>query len=293
MTKIHLRDPFAAVPTGHCGIVSVNVTDQYTHTTCVLCRKRCTEKTFQPPIYEVAYVDQVVADPDAADDAPAIQPFVIDAHRWQAIRDRCGCGSCEVCRFLTQLAAEAHSDPWRATLRARAEKRTTRWASIGAALEAYVGHKADGYPVKGWGGTLEVTRMYGTFLQGGTVGTAAPQRAAHDVADMHRVLRSVARDCVVTIETTAPALDSDTAEVRTITGSSLVAILLACSVGRVERVHDGARIVQRYTAIPAEEVGELYGLSAKQVRKCARQAKRHAATEAERRGLIPAKEAAS
>lgn len=277
-------------------MVAVDVTNEYTHVTCALCLRKVSAMVeageIEPPAYEVAYVD-AIADGHHLDDEPArIVPFVVDAKTWPAVRDGCGCGACDLCRRWVQILTEDHTDPYRQRLAARMEDRSSRWASIGALLESYVGHKADGYPVKGWGGTLEVTRMYGTFLQGGERGTAAPQRAAHDVADAHKVLRAVAQGCVVTLPVIVG--DGDTTdEVRTITGTSLVSILLACTVGRIERVDDGTRTVQRYTAIPYGEIGDVYGLTDKQVRQCVREAKRYAREVAERRGLVPAREVAA
>lgn len=296
MTKRHLLNPRSTALASACGLVAVDVTEEYTHVTCVLCRKKISALAdaglIEPPTFEIAYVD-AIADGHQLDDEPTrIAPFVVDAETWPSVRDGCGCGGCDLCRRWVQILTEDHTDPYRQRLSARASKRSTRWASIGALLESYVAHMADGYPVKGWGGTLELTRLYGTFLQGGEVGTAAPQRAAHDVADAHKVLRSVARDCVVTLPLTTHD-GPDTAEVRTMTGPALVSVLLACTVGRIERVSDGARYVQRYTAIPYREVGEVYGLTDKQVRQCVRHAKRYAREVAEQRGLVPAREVAA
>ena len=279
MSRIHLRaESTGRLSTALCGIIGSDVTDDHAAVTCRLCMRALpaaiTQGTQQPRDAAAALVDAIAAgetrerQEDAATGARA--PFVLDASRWRRVRDRCMCGSCDVCRRMLAIRVEQHSAPYQRRLRARTEETPARWSSPSAALEAFVAHRQDGYPIKAWGGTLEAMRDLGAFVQSEGAYSSSAERAAHDVAHVSLVLR-----------------DAYTGTRWEHLGASeCVAMLLACGVGRLERVTAHERTQQRYVPMPAEEVAAVYGLRARDVEAIVRDGRKRVGELLAARGLV-------
>lgn len=271
-----------------CGQLGVPVTTDPAAVTCRACTKalakQAQEGTHAPPDAAQAIVDALAAGEylgglSAARGAPAARPapFAVDRERWRRIMAHCACGSCDVCRHTVALRIEQHTSPYRSRLRARTQASPPRWSSPSAALETYVAHRMDGYPIKAWGGTLELMRDLGAFVQSEGAFSSAAERAAQDVVHVELALRH--------------AFDHD-AECLTFGRRDCVAILLACGVGRLERTHDAGRWVQRYVPMDAATVADKYGIRASDVLRIVRVGRARVGELLAERGLVARRSAA-
>lgn len=285
MTRLHLSaESDGPLPMSLCGWPGVDTTDDHAAVTCRLCARkmgqRAQEGTHEPPDGAKAYVDALAAGEVVEGPTLAHEPFLMDAERWRRHRDGCACGSCDVCRHILAIRVEQHTDPYRRRMRARTEVQPPRWSSVSAALETYVGHRLDGYPSKAWGGTLEMVRTLGHFIQSEGAYSSAAERAAHDVVHVERALREAYHGGI------------DVAEHRYVGQEDAIGILLACGVGRLERDTDASgRKVQRYVPVPADEVASVYGLTARDVHRVVRHGRDAVGERLAERGLVPQRSA--
>ena len=157
-------------------------------------------------------------------------------------------------------------------MRARTAASPPRWSSPSAALETYVALRLDGYPIKAWGGTLEAMRDLGAFVQSEGAFNSAAERAAQDVVHVGWALddafddfdeTSLGSGCVSGIAPHRPGA-------HRFGKGDLVAILLACGVGQLERTQDAGRTVQRYVPMDPEKVAAVYGLRVADVERIVR-----------------------
>lgn len=281
MTRLHL----AAESTGPlslslCGWPGVDVTDDHAAVTCRLCAaklaKMAAEGAYTPPDGPQAYVDAVAAGEAVTPPTLAHKPFVVDRERWQRHHRGCACGSCDVCRHVLALRVEQHTDPYRTRVRAKTAAIPPRWSSVSAALETYVAHKLDGYPTKAWGGTLEMVRTLGHFIQSEGAYSSAAERAAHDVVHVEQAIKAAYEGGM------------DFGDMRQIGRDHCAGILLACGVGKLERDTDASgRTVQRYVPVSLEDVAETYGLPMAAIRQVVRHGRESVAKRLAERGLVP------
>lgn len=279
MSRLHFRaESTGPLSTALCGILGSDVTDDHAAVTCRLCMAALATQldagTVAPRDATEALVDAAAAGalPDADEAATGARaPFVLDRDRWRRVRDRCMCGSCDVCARMRAIRVEQHINPYEKRLRARTEEAPKRWSSPSAALETYVAHKMDGYPIKAWGGTLEAMRTLGRFVQeaAGSYSSAA-ERSAQDVVHVELALREAFQG------TQHEALGTE----------ACVAILLACGTGRLERVAGVGRTVQRYVPVDPEAVAAVYGLRVGEVESVVRVGRKRVGALLAARGLV-------
>jgi hypothetical protein len=284
MSRTHLRtESTGPLSTALCGVLGSAVTDDHAAVTCRLCMRALAAAmeagtvTHRDPAE--ALVDAVAAGDHVQRSeavAGARAPFELDAERWRRVMDRCMCGGCDVCRRMLAIRVEQHSSPYQRRLRARTEETPSRWSSPSAALEAYVAHKLDGYPIKAWGGTLEAMRDLGAFVQSEGAYSSSAERAAHDVVHVDLALREAYRGT----------------RWESMGVAECIAILLAAGVGRLERVTAHGRTQQRYVPLPAEDIAATYGLRARDVERIVRDGRKRVGELLAERGLVSKRRAA-
>lgn len=281
MTRLHLAaESSGPLGMSACGWPGVDVTDDHAAVTCRLCAKHmarmAAEGTQDAPDGPKAYVDALAAGDTVEPPVLTHKPFVVDAERWRRHRQGCACGSCDVCRHVLAIRVEQHTDPYRRRIRAKTAPIPPRWSSVSAALETYVSHRIDGYPVKAWGGTLEMVRTLGHLIQSEGAYSSAAERAAHDVVHVEHAIREAYEGGV------------DCGEMRCVGRNQAAGILLACGVGRLQRDTDASgRTVQRYVPVPMEEVAEVYGLPLHSVRQIVKHGRDRVGKRLAERGLVP------
>lgn len=276
MSRTHLRTestgPLAVALCGQLG--PLTFTNDHAAVTCKDCgrlmAKSAIAGTLRPPDAAQAFVEALAAG-EAPKGVSGPAPFVVDRDRWRRLLAHCACGSCDVCRHTVAVRIEQHTSPYRARLRARTAASPPRWSSPSAALETYVAHKLDGYPIKAWGGTLEAMRDLGAFVQSEGAFSSAAERAAQDVVHVELALR----EC----------FDGDPDALR-FGKSECVAILLACGVGQLERTQDAGRTVQRYVPMDPEKVAAVYGIRRADVERIVRVGRAKVGELLAARGLV-------
>ena len=277
MSRLHYAaESTGPLSTALCGILGSAVTTDHAAVTCRLCMSalaaRINAGTVQPADAPQALVDAILAGeatPAATEAKGARAPFVLDAERWRRLRDHCMCGSCDVCRRMLAIRVEQHSAPYEKRMRARTAETPARWSSPSAALETYVAHRLDGYPIKAWGGTLEQTRQLGCFVQQEGAFSSAGERAAQDVAHVEWVLRD--------------AFAGDHWELG---ASACIAILLMCGTGRLERVQAHGGTQQRYVPVPTEDVAAVFALRVRDVETIVREGRKRVGVLLAARGMV-------
>lgn len=275
MSRTHLRtESTGPLAVALCGQLGVAVTTDHAAVTCRSCAKLLAKAAQdghqEPPDAAQAFVEALAAG-EAPKGASGPAPFVVDRDRWRRLLAHCNCGSCDVCRHTVAVRIEQHTSPYRSRMRARTAASPPRWSSPSAALETYVAHKLDGYPIKAWGGTLEAMRDLGAFVQSEGAFSSAAERAAQDVVHVELALRA--------------CFDGDPAFVAFGTGAC-VAILLACGVGQLERTQDAGRTVQRYVPMDPEKVAAVYGLRVADVERIVRVGRAKVGELLAARGLV-------
>lgn len=273
--RIHFRaDSTGPLSTALCGILGSDTTDEPAAVTCRLCMAAMpVADTFPRPavalLVEAAAAGEDVTPPEPV--SAARVPFVLDADRFRRLQDHCMCGSCDLCRRMMAIRIEQHTSPYEKRVRARLEESPSRWSSPSAALETYVALRHDGYPIKAWGGTLEVMRDLGAFVQSEGAYSSAAERSAQDVVHVELALRQAYLGT----------------RWENFGISDCVAILLACGTGRLERVtaHGGGQ-QQRYVPVPHEEVAAVYGLPVADVAAIVREGRARVGELLRARGLV-------
>lgn len=257
-----------------CGQLGVHVTLDHAAVTCRTCAKALAKSAHdghqEPPDAAQALVDAIAAG-EAPKGVSRPAPFVVDRDRWRRLMAHCNCGGCDVCRHTVAVRIEQHTSPYRARMRARTEVTPPRWSSPSAALETYVAHRLDGYPIKAWGGTLDAMRELGRHVQQEGAYSSAAERAAHDVVHVELALRQ--------------AFDGDPDAVR-FGRSECVAILLACGVGQLERDTVAGRTAQRHVPMDAAKVAAVYGLRESDVQRIVRTGRARVGELLAARGLV-------
>lgn len=315
MSRLHYAaESTGPLSTALCGILGSAVTTDHAAVTCRLCMSalaaRINAGTVQPADASEALVDAILAGeatPAATEAKGARAPFVLDAERWRRLRDHCMCGSCDVCRRMLAIRVEQHSAPYEKRMRARTAETPARWSSPSAALETYVAHRLDGYPIKAWGGTLEQTRQLGCFVQQEGAFSSAAERAAQDVAHVEWVLRDAfaggmsvaysAQDAgsYISEDDAGRAERGEAVELPPLTASSAtmrieapacIAILLMCGTGRLERVQAHGGTQQRYVPVPAEDVAAQLGMRVRDVEVIVREGRKRVGELLAARGLV-------
>lgn len=275
MSRTHLRtESTGPLSVALCGQLGVAVTTDHAAVTCRACAKLLAKSAAaghqEPPDAAQAFVEALAAG-EAPKGASGPAPFVVDRDRWRRLLAHCNCGSCDVCRHTVAVRIEQHTSPYRSRMRARTAASPPRWSSPSAALETYVAHKLDGYPIKAWGGTLEAMRDLGAFVQSEGAFSSAAERAAQDVVHVELALRV--------------CFDGDPDALR-FGKSECVAILLACGVGQLERTQDAGRTVQRYVPMDPEKVAAVYGLRRVDVERIVRVGRAKVGELLAARGLV-------
>lgn len=120
---------------------------------------------------------------DPASDLPIVSPFT-----WPTIKSRHHwCAHCAVCSWFNEIEADHNASPWKKRHRLSSERH--RWPSVNAALEWYVGIRAEGYTVATLGEALAKIGKLGTVIRsnGGT------QRAQEEADDAHAIDQALSR----------------------------------------------------------------------------------------------------
>ncbi len=186
-------------------------------------------------------------------DAQWLPDLLGEQDRWEGLpvltpatwrRLDCLCGDCPCCRYFVHLAINAHIDPYSDPPKGRPSPDRPMWPTVEAALESYVRHIEDGYPVPAMGAVLISLAETGIAVRGGPPKSSPAHLAAEQVAAMDQALERV-----------YPYPE------HALTPVQLREVLFARVVGRMRVTKDGWGNLWRIAEkVPAEELAERYAI---------------------------------